>query len=201
MKDQSPEYLQGNIDAWQKKAADYVESAEEAWASDHPSWGIWGIPENSARLLPEDMSGLNAIELGCGTAYVSAWMHRRGAKVVAILVMSASIWSTLDFVTPGRFPDAFAIGEIVVNAVVKHNPGPSDSPSVVVYHDDWFAVRTDDQLLNQTQVLDTSDPEQLAALHFVPESSGVAPEVFENGRVIKVSAQNFLNLSDEVELA
>jgi SAM-dependent methyltransferase len=84
MKDQSPEYLQGNIDAWQKKAADYVESAEEAWASDHPSWGIWGIPENSARLLPEDMSGLNAIELGCGTAYVSAWMHRRGAKVVAI---------------------------------------------------------------------------------------------------------------------
>jgi SAM-dependent methyltransferase len=84
MKDQSPEYLQGNIDAWQKKAADYVDSAEEAWASDHPSWGIWGIPESSARLLPEDMSGLNAIELGCGTAYVSAWLCRRGAKVVAI---------------------------------------------------------------------------------------------------------------------
>ena len=84
MKDQSPEHLQGNIDAWQKKAADYVDSAEEAWASDHPSWGIWGIPESSARLLPEDMSGLNAIELGCGTAYVSAWLCRRGAKVVAI---------------------------------------------------------------------------------------------------------------------
>lgn len=84
MKNQSPEYLQGNIDAWQKKAADYVDSAEEAWASDQPSWGIWGVPESSARLLPEDMSGMKAIELGCGTAYVSAWMCRRGAKVIAI---------------------------------------------------------------------------------------------------------------------
>jgi len=30
------------------------------------------------------MSGLTAIELGCGTAYISAWMRRRGANVVAI---------------------------------------------------------------------------------------------------------------------
>lgn len=84
MKNQAPKYLQGNVDAWQKKAADYVDHAEEAWASDQPSWGIWRIPESSARLLPEDMSAMNAIELGCGTAYVSAWMCRRGAKVVAI---------------------------------------------------------------------------------------------------------------------
>jgi SAM-dependent methyltransferase len=30
------------------------------------------------------MDGLTAIELGCGTAYVSAWMARRGAAVVGI---------------------------------------------------------------------------------------------------------------------
>jgi len=30
------------------------------------------------------MTGLACIELGCGTAYVSAWMCRRGANVVAI---------------------------------------------------------------------------------------------------------------------
>jgi SAM-dependent methyltransferase len=84
MKDQTPEYLQGNINAWQKKAEDYTRPAEAAWASDHPYWGIWGIPESSAGLLPEDMSGLRCIELGCGTAYVSAWMCRRGARVVAI---------------------------------------------------------------------------------------------------------------------
>jgi SAM-dependent methyltransferase len=35
-------------------------------------------------MLPEDMAGQDAIELGCGTAYVSAWMARRGARVVGI---------------------------------------------------------------------------------------------------------------------
>jgi SAM-dependent methyltransferase len=84
MNDKMPSYLQGNIDAWQKKATDYVDAAEQAWASDQPYWGIWRIPEREVRLLPVNMSGLAAIELGCGTGYVSAWMHRLGAKVVAI---------------------------------------------------------------------------------------------------------------------
>ena len=41
-------------------------------------------PEQSLELLPADMAGLEAIELGCGTAYCSAWMARRGARVVGI---------------------------------------------------------------------------------------------------------------------
>lgn len=84
MKDDAPQYLQGNVDAWQEKAAEYADDAEQAWASDHPYWGIWAVPDNNTGLLPADMSGMAAIELGCGTAYVSAWMCRRGAKVVAI---------------------------------------------------------------------------------------------------------------------
>jgi SAM-dependent methyltransferase len=35
-------------------------------------------------MLPVDMGGMDAIELGCGTGYVSGWMARRGARVVAI---------------------------------------------------------------------------------------------------------------------
>ena len=84
MNNQPPEYLQGNVDAWQQEAASYVAAAEHAWATHEPHWGIWRIPETSARLLPDDMSGLNCIELGCGTAYVSAWMCRRGARVIGI---------------------------------------------------------------------------------------------------------------------
>ncbi len=84
MNDQPPEYLQGNIDGWQKKAAEFAKYADDSWASDHPYWGNLEIPESDVGLLPEDMSGLTCIELGCGTAYVSAWMCRRGAKVVAI---------------------------------------------------------------------------------------------------------------------
>ena len=84
MNNQPPKDLEGNVESWQAKAAGYVDAAEQAWASDQPYWGIWKIPESRARVLPADMSGLSAIELGCGTAYVSAWMCRRGADVVAI---------------------------------------------------------------------------------------------------------------------
>ncbi len=84
MNDKPPEYLQGNIEGWQKKAAEYAEYGEAAWASDQPYWGTLEIAESDVGLLPEDMSGLTCIELGCGTAYVSAWMCRRGAEVVAI---------------------------------------------------------------------------------------------------------------------
>jgi ubiquinone/menaquinone biosynthesis C-methylase UbiE len=34
--------------------------------------------------LPRDLGGQDVIELGCGTAYVSAWLARRGARVVGI---------------------------------------------------------------------------------------------------------------------
>ena len=41
-------------------------------------WGIWQIPDAELGVLG-DVSGLDAVELGCGTAYVSAWLARRGA--------------------------------------------------------------------------------------------------------------------------
>src|SRR5205807_278913 len=63
-------------------AADYVEPARRNWTAD-PNWGIWGIPESELRLLP-DIANRDAVELGCGTAYVSAWLARRGARVVGI---------------------------------------------------------------------------------------------------------------------
>jgi SAM-dependent methyltransferase len=68
---------------WDGMAADWVAMGERAWAKG-PSWGIWSIPEDELHLLPDDMAGLDAIELGCGTGYVSAWMARRGARVVGV---------------------------------------------------------------------------------------------------------------------
>jgi len=44
---------------------------------------MWGIPEADLRLL-DDVDGKDTIELGCGTAYVSAWLARRGARPVGI---------------------------------------------------------------------------------------------------------------------
>lgn len=79
-----PEYVLKNRAAWDKLATDYAAAGERAWALDAPRWGIFGVPESELHLLPDDLSGADAIELGCGTAYVSAWMTRRGARAVGI---------------------------------------------------------------------------------------------------------------------
>jgi SAM-dependent methyltransferase len=80
-----PEHVARNRAAWDSWAHEYVEDAEAKWtAAADPTWGIWGVPEADLRMLPEDVSGMAAIELGCGTAYVSAWLARRGARPVGI---------------------------------------------------------------------------------------------------------------------
>jgi SAM-dependent methyltransferase len=79
-----PDYVVGNRAAWDQWAQDYVSSGEACWARDDPIWGIWGVPETLVGMLPEVIDGLDVIELGCGTAYVSAWLAKRGARVVGI---------------------------------------------------------------------------------------------------------------------
>ncbi len=77
------EHVRRNRVAWDGWAAEYVGPGERAWAAE-PRWGIWGIPEAEVELLPADATGLDVVELGCGTAYVSAWLARRGARPVGI---------------------------------------------------------------------------------------------------------------------
>jgi 2-polyprenyl-3-methyl-5-hydroxy-6-metoxy-1,4-benzoquinol methylase len=79
-----PEHVARNRDAWDAWAIDYVAAGERAWAADEPRWGVFGIPESQAHILPESVDGLDAIELGCGTGYISAWLARRGARPIGI---------------------------------------------------------------------------------------------------------------------
>lgn len=79
-----PEHVRTNRSYWDGMAHEWVPAGERAWASAEPYWGVWGLPESQLGLLPEDMSGLRAVELGCGTGYVSGWMARRGADVTGI---------------------------------------------------------------------------------------------------------------------
>jgi len=81
---QLPEHVCRNRAFWDAEAAHYVAAGERAWAQAEPTWGIWGVPESQLGVLPGDLAGKDAIELGCGTAYVSAWLARRGARVVGI---------------------------------------------------------------------------------------------------------------------
>jgi SAM-dependent methyltransferase len=82
--DSLPEHVRRNREAWDRWAAEYVSAGERSWAASEPSWGIWSMPESELQLLPKTLAGCDAIELGCGTAYVSAWLARRGARVTAI---------------------------------------------------------------------------------------------------------------------
>jgi SAM-dependent methyltransferase len=80
-----PEHVARNREAWDEQAADYVEDGRRKWADDQPQWGIWSVPEAQVGMLAGvDPAGLDVIELGCGTAYVSAWLARRGARPVGI---------------------------------------------------------------------------------------------------------------------
>jgi SAM-dependent methyltransferase len=80
----SPEYVARNRREWDRWATDYVATGERNWGTDEPSWGIFDIPQSDLPLLPAELDGKDAIELGCGTGYVSAWLARRGARPTGI---------------------------------------------------------------------------------------------------------------------
>jgi len=83
--DSLPEHVARNRQAWDEWAKDFSPEGERCWRPETPvTWGIWGIPEEDVRMLPDALTGADAIELGCGAGYVSAWMTRRGAKVYGI---------------------------------------------------------------------------------------------------------------------
>jgi SAM-dependent methyltransferase len=78
-----PEHVARNRAYWDAMAHDWVEPGRRNWQQSEPHWGIWQIPESDAQILP-DVNGLDVIELGCGTGYVSSWLARRGARPVGI---------------------------------------------------------------------------------------------------------------------
>jgi SAM-dependent methyltransferase len=80
----TPEHVLRNRACWDAQAPEYAGPGERAWAGAAPTWGIWGVPDAELRALPPDLDGQDVIELGCGTAYLSAWLARRGARPVGI---------------------------------------------------------------------------------------------------------------------
>jgi SAM-dependent methyltransferase len=79
-----PDHVRRNRAHWDALAAQYSAGGESAWAENIPKWGIWQISEAEVGMLPDGLAGQDVIELGCGTAYVSSWLARRGARVTGI---------------------------------------------------------------------------------------------------------------------
>ena len=82
---EGPDHVARNRVYWDEICAPrYAAPGRRAWATDEITWGIFDAPEASLRVLPADLRGKDVVELGCGTAYFSAWLARRGANVTGI---------------------------------------------------------------------------------------------------------------------
>ncbi len=80
---ESLDHVRRNRAKWDVAAAEYEGPGRRAWALNKPWWGIWHVAESELHVLP-NVSDHDVIELGCGTAYVSSWLARRGARVVGL---------------------------------------------------------------------------------------------------------------------
>ena len=77
---------------WSEAAAEYVAAGERAWARDEIDWGIYRVPEADLGVLADvELEGKDVVELGCGTAYFSAWFARRGARPVGVDLTPAQL--------------------------------------------------------------------------------------------------------------
>ncbi len=104
---------------WNAKASRYADAGARAWASAEPHWGCWGVPNTVLPLLPDSLAGLTAVELGCGTAYGSAWMVRRGARVVGVDVSEAQL------ATAARLRDAHGLAVELRQVSAEHTGLPA----------------------------------------------------------------------------
>lgn len=82
---------QRNRAAWDAWATDFATWAPRAWAADRVSWGQFDVPDAELGALPPSVEGLDAIELGCGTAYMAAGLARMGARPVGVDISPAQL--------------------------------------------------------------------------------------------------------------
>ena len=115
-----------NRNAWTRANAEYTDRrAADAWARDEITWGVFGVPEAEVGALP-DVAGKDVLELGCGTAYFSAWLAKRGAHVTGLDVTPAQLE------TARRCQREFGLGFPLVQASAEAVPLPDASFDLVV---------------------------------------------------------------------
>jgi SAM-dependent methyltransferase len=119
------EHAARNRESWAKEAADHVAHAERSWAAEEIVWGMLQVPEREVGLVG-DVSGKDVVELGCGTAYVSAWLARRGARVVGVDLTAEQLE------TARRMQERHGLSFPLVHASAEDVPLPDASFDLVV---------------------------------------------------------------------
>jgi SAM-dependent methyltransferase len=111
---------------WNGRTEAQLATARSGWSAAEPEWGIFGIPERDAGVLPAGLDGADVAELGCGTAYVSAWLARRGARPVAVDPADGQL------AIARRFQDEFGLRFPLVRAAGEEVPLRSAAFDVVI---------------------------------------------------------------------
>jgi SAM-dependent methyltransferase len=86
----SPDALR-NREVWTQENAEYTgPKALDAWRQEEIRWGVFQVPESEVGALPA-IADKDVVELGCGTAYFSAWLAKRGARPVGVDLTPAQL--------------------------------------------------------------------------------------------------------------
>jgi SAM-dependent methyltransferase len=101
------------------------EHAARAWAAGELTWGLFGFPERDLGVLG-DVAGLDVIELGCGTAYLSAQLARQGARPLGLDLTPAQL------ATASRCQERFGLLFPLVEGDAEDVPLPDRSFDLVV---------------------------------------------------------------------
>jgi SAM-dependent methyltransferase len=118
-----------NRDLWTAVNAAFTDAdARRAWSSDEITWGLFKVPERELGVLGDlgDLEGRDVVELGCGSAYLSAWLARRGARPVAVDLTPAQLE------TARRCQEEFGLSFPLVEANAEDVPLPDASFDLVV---------------------------------------------------------------------
>ena len=123
---EQPAYVARNVENWTKANAKYTgPNARAAWAKEELSYGVFGIPEARLQVLG-DVAGLDVVELGCGTAYVSAWLAKQGARPVGVDPTPAQL------ATAREMQVEFGLEFPLVEAIAESVPLPDASFDLAV---------------------------------------------------------------------
>jgi SAM-dependent methyltransferase len=121
-----PEHVARNRAYWDAQAQDYVAEGRRNWEASEPTWGIFAVPEAEVGLLPAALEGRDAIELGCGTGYVSAWLARRRARPVGIDNSAAQL------ATARAFQEEFGLDFPLIHGNAEAVPLPDESFDIAI---------------------------------------------------------------------
>lgn len=111
---------------WTTVNAEFTDAdARRAWEADEITWGLFKISDRELGALG-DLEGRDVVELGCGTAYLSAWLARRGARPVGVDVTPAQL------ATAGRCQEHFGLTFPLVEASAEDVPLPDNSFDLAV---------------------------------------------------------------------